>query len=100
MALLRRSETTHFTCMHGCGAPEMFKAQPAMVNVSDERRMKSPPALARLFALTADTVPPCGHIIELEGVNRCGIATSLDPPSVVVPSARRSLEDSAGTEEL
>src|SRR5258706_219855 len=77
----------------------MFNGQPAMVNVSDERRMKSPPALARLFELTALTVPPWGHIMLLEGVSRCGMVTSLDPPSVVAPSLRRSLEDVSDTEE-
>ena len=37
-----------------------------MVNVSDGRRIKSPPAFARVLLLAALTVPPCGHIITLE----------------------------------
>lgn len=48
----------------------MFKVHPAMVYVSEGRRMKSPPALARVLLLVAITVPPCGHIMTLEVLSR------------------------------
>ena len=57
-ALPRSPGTIHCTLMHGCGAPASTNAQPAIMNVSDPRRMKSPPAFARVFDETALTLPP------------------------------------------
>src|SRR6267143_3974268 len=81
--LLRPSDT--FT-IAGCtlnisGAPLMFKVHPAIVNVSDGRRRKSP-AFAFVLLLAALTVPPCGHIMTLDVLSRFPIggfpAQSLD----------------------
>src|SRR2546423_12859595 len=89
-ALQRSVLFTHCTVMHGCGVPfGSVNGQPAMVNVSDGRTMKSL-ALALLLDEVADTVPPCGHIRTLEVVRRAapmGIGSRRDVGGVVAAAA-------------
>ena len=54
-----------------------MNGHPAMMKVSDERRMKSPPALALVLVVMAWTVPPCGHIMTLDELRRPGIKVSF-----------------------
>lgn len=54
-----------------------MNGHPAMMKVSDERRIKSPPALALVFVVMAWTVPPCGHIMTLDELRRPGIKVSF-----------------------
>ena len=65
---------THCTCTQGCGAPAILKGQPAMVNTSDGRTTKSPPAFTLALALVAITCPPWGHISMEEVVSKFGMA--------------------------
>ena len=44
-----------------------------MMNVSEERKMKSPPALALVLVVMAVTVPPWEHNIMLEELSRPAI---------------------------
>src|SRR5215510_258130 len=64
--LLRIAVTIHWMRMQGWGVPGgSVNGQPAIVNVSVDRRVYAPSDFMRMLEQTTLTLPPCGHCMTL-----------------------------------
>jgi hypothetical protein len=80
VTLVRLCVVTHCTRTHGLGTiprpTGIWNGQPAMANVSVASASGAPATIARVFADTMVTLPPCGHVIELVVVSEKPAITS------------------------
>ena len=84
------------TLTQGSARRQTLKGQPAMMKVSDPRRIGAP-ALARVLPGVAVTVPPCGHIMRAGGGQERGHqVTSSAPLLTETPEAPTAIVARAG----